>query len=154
MNDHLQSSGQNTSTRQQAMLCFMSIVLSGAAIWYTWLRVTNLVSRADDRWYEWIQPLLMVLFAVICLVAAALFLFRKSEAASYFKLGLSVIPLILFVNLMILLVRAAASVWQGDAGFLLERVLSQPHKFVLIPLIIVAWILLERLSGSKDQKTG
>lgn len=154
MTDDLQSNIQNASAKQQALLCFMSVLLGGAAMWYVWLRITNLFSRPNVSWHEWVQPSMVALFAFLCLVATILFLFRKPEAVSYFKLGLSVIPLILFVNLMILLFRAVASVWQGDAGFILERVLSQPHKFILIPLIIVAWILLDRLSKSKDQKTG
>jgi hypothetical protein len=154
MRDDLESNSQNVSAKQEVLLCFTSVLLGGAAIWFSWLRFTNLFSRPNVSWYEWIQPSMVVLFAFLCLVAAILFVLRKPDAVSFFKLGLSVIPLILFINLVILLFRAAASVWQGDAGFILERVLSQPHKFILIPLIIIAWILLDRLSKSKDQKTG
>jgi hypothetical protein len=152
MSEHLQSNTEKSSNEHPVWLSFISILLGGAGLWYAWLRVTNLLGRSDTNWYDWIQSSMIFLFGLLSLGSAALFMMRKPEASSYFKLGLAMIPLTLFINLMILLPRAAASLWQGNTGFLLERVLSQPQKFILIPVIIIALIMLDRLNNSENPK--
>lgn len=153
MSEYLQSNPEKSSNGHPVWLSFISTLLGGAALWYAWLRSTNLLSRSDINWYDWIQPSMVVLFGLLSLGSAMLFIMRKPEASSYFKLGLAIIPLTLFINLLILLFRGVTSLWQGNAGFLLERVLSQPQKFILIPVIIIALIMLDRLNNTEDQKT-
>lgn len=152
MSEHLQSNTEKSSNRHPIWLSLISTLLGCAAFWYAWLRFTNLLGRSDTNWYDWIQPSMISLFGLLSLGSAVLFILRKPDASSYFKLGLAIIPLTLFINLMILLFRAAASLWQGNTGFLLERVLSQPQKFILIPVIILALIMLDRLNNSENAK--
>jgi hypothetical protein len=152
MSDHLQSNTEKSSNEHPIWLSFLSTLLGCAAFWYAWLRFTNLLGRSDTNWYEWIQPSLVFLFGLMSLGSAVLFILRKADASSYFKLGLAIIPLTLFINLLILLFRAVTSLWQGNAGFLLERVLSQPQKFILILVIIIALIMLDRLNNSENAK--
>jgi hypothetical protein len=153
MSKQLESDTEKTFNVQPILLAFISLVLGGTAVWYAWLRYASLMSRIDTGWHEWIQPLMVVLFGLLSLWAAVLFMLHKPDGLSYFKLGLSIIPLILFVNLVILLLKAVAGILQGNAAFLLDRVLSQPHKFIMIPIVIIALILLGVLNNTEDQKT-
>lgn len=119
MSQHPESNTEQTSNRQQILSSLVIALLGVAAIWYAWLRFTSLATRTEIGWYEWIQPSMMVLFGVLSFWAALLSLLLRPDALFYFKLGLSIIPLILFVNLIILLFRVIAGILQGNAAFLL-----------------------------------
>jgi hypothetical protein len=151
MNAHPET---NFTERSKSILYpFLSGIVGSGVLWYVWLRSLNLLQRADAQWYEWIQPVMLVLVGVMGLWATLLFIMRRPLALSVFKLGLSIVPLLLLVNLLILLIRVIVNVFQGNAGVLLERILNQPYKALLIPIIVIMLMLLGALTKNEDRKT-
>jgi hypothetical protein len=133
-------------------LSALAFVLGIGALWFTWLRYESLGSQPDFYWYSWIQIAGIALLGILCLWASVLFLSGKSYGWPVFKAGLSIVPLILFFNLMILLYRVVENILQGNANFFFERVLSQPYKVILVVVIIVALTLLGSLQENKREQ--
>lgn len=153
MKEQSETNFVNISHSQRVGFSILSLLLGGGALWYAWIRYTNLISRVDENWYGWINPSMIVLFGLACFWAAFLFITRNTSALSFFKLGLSIIPLTLFTNLVILVIRVIGSLLQGNTAPLIDRILSQPHKFLLIPIVIIAMMLLSAFTNAENQKT-
>jgi hypothetical protein len=149
MNMHVEEKQAKTP---RWVLSALALVLGIGSLWFTWLRYESLSSQPDFYWYNWIQIAGIALLGVLCLWASVLFLWGKSHGWSVFKAGLSIVPLVLFFNLMILLYRVVQNILQGNASFFFERVLSQPYKVILVVVILVALTLLRSLQENKGEQ--
>jgi hypothetical protein len=94
---------------------------------------------------------MLALVGLICLWAALLFLLRNSNALSALKFGLSLVPLVLFVNLILLVIRVIINILGGNTGYLLERMVSRPEKVLLVPILVLVLAVLSVLSKT-DRK--
>jgi hypothetical protein len=124
----------------------VSAILGGGGVWYAWFRYNTLVNRPDSSWYGWVQVAFLVLIGVLCIWATVLFIWGKPSGSSLLKLGISIIPLFLFSNLVILIFRVIQNIVHGDAALFLDRVFAQPHKFILIPIVVILLLWLESLT--------
>lgn len=127
-----------------------AIALSGAAFWYAWLKYNNIMNQLESHWYVWISPVLIVLVGILCLLAAILFIAGKPSAWSVFMGGLSIIPIALFSNLVILIFRVIQNTVQGNADPFLARLSTSPLKTILTIIAIV--IVLSVVEGIKKVK--
>jgi hypothetical protein len=135
-----------------AVLPIISAVLGGVALWYTWFRYTEMIGQSGFYWYEWVRPALIAGVGILFMVATLLFLLSKSSGWSVFKLGLSMIPLILLLNLIVLILfRVIPSVVQGNAIPFIAKLYEQPHNKVLLGIAIVV-ILLSVVKGVINNK--
>jgi hypothetical protein len=137
--------------REHIFLSFISTFLSGAALWYAWLRFNRMLNRPELNWYAWIQPAAMALVGVLCLLAAILLILGKPSGMSVFKAGLSIIPLLLFSNLVILVFRVIQNIIQGRAESMLIHLFTEPRN-LLIPIVVITLILLGYLGRNSPDK--
>lgn len=128
----------------------IAIALGGVAFWYAWLKYNNIVNQPEFHWYIWISPVLMVLVGVLCLAATILFIVGRTSAWSVFMGGVSIIPLILFSNLVIFIFRIIQNTVQGNADPFLSRLSTSPLRTILTIIVIV--ILLSMVEGIKKVK--
>lgn len=128
------------------LIPLLSLLLGGGALWYTWLRYASLVGQPNTYWYHWIQPAFFGFTGILCLVAAILFILGKSSGWPVLEMGLAIIPLLLFFNLIVFLFRGIQNLIQGTAGFFFDRLLAQPYKLILIPVIVIILTLFEILN--------
>jgi hypothetical protein len=135
----------------QVVLSILSALLGGGALWFTWLRYTVIVNRPESYWYDWFQLAGIALVGILCASAMILMILGKHSGQQIFKTGLSIIPLLLFTNLVILLFRAIQSAIQGNTSFLFERLASQPQKLIIIPIVVIVLILLRSLSKTEHR---
>src|SRR5688572_22303422 len=104
----------------RVLLPLISTLLGSGTLWYALSRYNTLLNRPD--WYGWMQVAFIVLVGVLCIWATVLFILGKSSGLAVLKLGISIIPLILFVNLIVLLFRVIHNIMQGDAALFLDRI--------------------------------
>jgi hypothetical protein len=149
----IEDQGQNNKARSSTiLLALSSLTLGGGAIWWAWLRYEDLARQSDSYWYSWVQLAGMALVGILCLLAAMLFFQGRQSARSVFKLGISIVPIILFANLMILVFHGIQNVLQGDASFFLDRILAQPYKLLFILVIVIALAVLGSLNEKEKQQ--
>jgi hypothetical protein len=135
-----------------ALLPLISLVLGGGMLWFAWFRVDLIgVNQPDANWYPWVQNAAIALSGVLCLVATVLFFFDKTSGKAMLKSGLSILPLLLFTNLVIFIVRVIQNILQGNVTFLVDRLLAPPYRILIIPAIVIVLILLGIL-GDSDRK--
>jgi hypothetical protein len=132
-------------------LSVISATLGSGALWFTWFRYNSLLNRPEIEWYGRIQPIFFALMGILCLWAAILFVLRKPSGWPVFKTGLSMVPLLLFTNLLILLFRVIQNIFQGNVNFFFERVFAQPYKVILILAVVIALVLLGSLNEKREQ---
>lgn len=138
------------------VLPFVSAILGSGALWFAWLRYNSIVNRPQFHWYDWIQPAFIALMGILCLWATLLFILGKPSGLSVFTYGLSIVPLILFSNLVILVFRIIQNIIQGNAQPFLDSLFTQPRNLV-IPMIVIVLILLgylEKRVKNKDNESG
>ena len=140
-----------TSRRSLILLALSSLVIGSGAFWLTVLRYESLAKQSDFYWYSWVQLAGIALVSILCLWAAILFILGRPSGRSVFKLGLSVVPIILFVNLMILVFRGIQNIFQGNANFFFERVFAQPYKILFILAIVIVLTILSSLNEKRGQ---
>jgi hypothetical protein len=143
-----EKSSNETSRRMQVLLPFVSTIFGGAALWYAWIRYNTILNRPDLYWYDWIQLAAILLVGILCVSATFLFLLSRPSGVSVFKIGISIVPLLLFSNLVMLVFRVIQNVIRGDASLFFDRLFSQPHKFILIPIVVIILIWLDSLIKS------
>ncbi|MFY0758022.1 hypothetical protein AB1K32_03950 [Metabacillus dongyingensis] len=95
------------------ILPFISLALGGASLWFSWFRYTRMVNQFGFQWYNWIQPVLLVLAGILFFYAALLFIIGKPSGWAILINGISVIPVILFINLVILIGRGIVHLIKG-----------------------------------------
>ncbi|MFE5323087.1 hypothetical protein ACFQ88_30855 [Paenibacillus sp. NPDC056579] len=118
----------------------LSSALGGGALWYSWL-LYHEMALSGLAWHGLIKAVFMAGAGILCLAAAVLFLAGRSSGWSVLKGGLSLIPIMLMTNLMILLIRGVLALVQGEAQPFWDRLFSEP-KHLIIPVIVVAFALL------------
>jgi len=112
-------------------------------------RRQDLTSGTEDDWYEWARPAWTMAIGIVFLAAAVIYLAGKSAAGwSAFKLGWVLVPVMLFTNLILLLIRVV----QGHAWPIFEKIADHPLKFVTIPAIIIALVIISKLTSSNKSK--
>lgn len=125
------------------LLPLFSAIVGGLAIWFSWLKYTNL-SQTEfnwyDYWYVWIRPGAIGLIGILCLVATVLFMFKKTSGLVVFKSGLTILPIILIINLVIFVMRGIENLFNGNATAIIDRITANPQKFISIPIIILILI--------------
>ncbi|SEO61085.1 hypothetical protein [Paenibacillus sp. OV219] len=119
---------------------FLSALLGAGALWYTWTKYHEIVDPPSFEWYGWIRPALITLVGMFFLLSTLLFIAGKAGAGwSLFVGSISAIPLILFVNLIVLLVRVVIGLFQGEASDLFSKLFATPfNKALLVVAIIFA----------------
>lgn len=132
-------------------LPLLSILLGSGALWLAWVRYQNIVNGAGFFWYSWIQPVGLVLVGVLCIVATILFLLDKASAWSVFKTALSIVPLMLFINFIILLFRIAQSLIQGNAISFISGLYASPVNKVILTVVVIV-ILLSIVKETRQKK--
>lgn len=138
------------------VLPFISTILGGSALWFAWLRYNSMANGPEFHWYDWIQPAFIALMGILCLWATLLFILGKSSGLSVFTYGLSIVPLILFSNLVILVFRIIQNIIQGNAQPFFDSLFTQPRNMV-IPMVVIVLILLGYLDKrvkNKDNERG
>jgi hypothetical protein len=127
-----------------------SVVVSAVALWLAWLQYDRLLSQPDVSWYNWVQFAGIALTGILCLWSAVLFVLGRPSAQDIFKIGLSLIPILLFANLMAFLFRVFQNILQGNASFFFERLFAQPYKVLFILLVVIALAVLGSLNERKE----
>lgn len=133
-------------------LRFWSFVLGIGAFGYIWFKYNDIVNvsvSGYDYWYVWIRPALIGLVGILCLLAAILSLAGKGSAPSVFMGGISILLFILLSNLVILVIRIVHRIFTGGAVPVFERILAEPYKVFLVPLIILVFAMIGSLSKNK-----
>ncbi|AZN43427.1 hypothetical protein [Paenibacillus albus] len=129
---------------------FLSALLGVAALWYTWIKYHEIVDPPSFEWYGWIRPAIITLIGMLCLLSTLLFIAGKAAAGwSLFTASIAAIPIILFANLIILLVRVAIGLFQGEASELFTKLFSTPFNKALL---VVAMIFVVRSVLQKFKK--
>ena len=119
-----------------SLLPLFSTILGGTALWLAWARYKGIVNGTEVYWYAWIQPIALVLVGILCFLAAVLFISGKASAWPVFKAGLSIVPLILFINLLILIFRVIQSILQGNGISFISRLYASPVNKVILAVVI------------------
>lgn len=130
------------------VLPLISLLLGGLALWVTWFFYYDHLNLNDLHWYQWIQPCLMLLTAIMILAAALLFSLRKSSGWDMLELALSLVPITLALRLLIVVVRFVRFLIQSASdnaasfidGSFLNQLSFSPK--LIINLIVVAAIAL------------
>lgn len=117
---------------------FLSALLGVGALWYTWIKYHEIVDPPDFEWYGWIRPALITLIGMLCLFSTLLFIAGKAAAGwSLFVGSISAIPIVLFVNLLVLLVRVVVGLIQGDAGNSFTHLFATPFNKALLVVAVI-----------------
>lgn len=130
-----------TSRWSLILLPVVSTILGSGALWYSWFRYNSIVNRPDFQWYNWIQPAFIALMGILCLSATILFISGKSSGWSVFKAGLSIVPLILFSNLVILIFRVIQNILQGNAIPFISRLYVSPLNKAILAVALMLTVL-------------
>ncbi len=151
-NDASMNNQEETPAWLIKLLPLASILLSGAALWYTWIRWKDLTSGTEDLWFEWIRPAFTLVIGIVFLAAAVIQLSGRAAAGwSAFTLGWVLVPAMLFTNLVVLLVRGAVGIIQGEAAPIFEKIAGQPLKVFAIPLIVIALVVISQMISKKNK---
>ena len=135
----------------RASLGSISFILGIGALWFAWFQYGRLINQQDFYWYNWVQLAMISLIGGLSLWAAILFVLGKPSARDFFKLGLAVVPILLFANLVAFLFRVFQNILQGNTGFFFERLFAQPYRILLILVLLIALTALGSLNQRKDQ---
>ncbi len=135
------------------LLPFISGMLSGGALWYTWFTYNNMANEPEFYWYAWIRLVLMIIMGILCLLATILFILNKPSAQAIFMGGLSMIPVILFSNLVILIFRIIQNILQENIYPFLSRLSTNPFRTILTIIVIILLLsVIDRIKKSQNNK--
>ncbi|MCX7749671.1 MAG: hypothetical protein N2645_22685 [Clostridia bacterium] len=132
-------------------LPLLSGVLGAGALWYSWFSISDMTGNSGVHWYEWRQPVFILLLGVLCLAATSLLIAGKSSGWTVFTWGLMMVPIMLIVNLVVLAIRIVQNVLQGNALPFFKRLFDDPSKLIFIPIVILALVLLGALDKNKSK---
>lgn len=131
------------------LLPLISTIFGGSALCFAWFRYNSLVNRPEFHWYDWIQPAFIVLMGILCLLATLLFISGKPSGLSVFKVGVSIVPLILFSNLVILVFRVIQNIIHGNAIPFISRLYASPLNKAILAVAVIL-ILLSMVKEMKN----
>ncbi len=145
MNIYRQEKQNDTSRWSLILSAFASALIGGGALWYTWFRYNGIVNQPNFYWYNGVQLAFLALMGFLCLWATFLFIAGKPSGWTVFKTGLSVLPLLLFTNLVMLGFRVIQSAFQGNAATIISRLYASPlNKAILMVVIILTLLSLAK----------
>jgi hypothetical protein len=130
------------------LLPLISTLVSGAAFWFAWLKVQDILDRPGFLLSDWSRLVLGTVMGLLCLAAAVLLLAGKSSGWSVLKGGLYMVPVMLASNLVIFIGHLIYNLFQGEGWPFLEKVFTEPRN-IIIPAIIAALALLGALDKKK-----
>jgi hypothetical protein len=108
------------------------------------------MNHPDVYWYNWVQTAGIALMGILCLSAALLAIAGSPSARSVFSFGLSIVPIILFTNLMMLVIRGIQNILQGNATVFFDRLFEQPFRILFILAIVIALAVLRSLNEKRE----
>ncbi len=125
------------------LLTLSSALVGGGALGYAWLRYQGLVHDPNPNFYGYqgVQLAFLALMGFLCLWATFLFMAGKASAVTVFKTGLSVLPVLLFTNLLMLIFRVIQSALQGNAATFISRLYVSPLNQVILTVAITLLLL-------------
>ena len=137
----------------------ISAVTGAIVLWATWFFYNDVYTAPSFQWYNWLQPVLMVIAGVMCLFASGLLAKRRPDAWDYLWLAISMFPIILALRLVIFIVRLIGftASWLGDNagqianGSIFDRVSLSPFNIanIVVVIAIILFALLKRRDKSK-----
>ncbi|MDF2923847.1 MAG: hypothetical protein K0R57_2761 [Paenibacillaceae bacterium] len=134
----------------QRFFPFISILLGGAVLWYSWYRYQDMGEENPGfPGSEWLKLGLLAIIGVVLLTAAVLHAAGSSSGWPVFRTGLYLIPVMLMINLVILLVSVVYNIFQGKAQPLLKQVFTEPRNLI-IPIVVIAVAVLGSLDKRKS----
>ncbi|MBD8498578.1 hypothetical protein [Paenibacillus arenosi] len=136
----------------QKVIPVLSVLLGGAALWYTWYMYNDNMNTLDFPWYGWIRVACIGILGIFCVTAALLLLLSKPLGWNVLKLGLSIIPFMLFSGLVIVGIRGIYYLFNNSSALFerFEQFIMDPSNLV-IPIIVVALLLLGKLNQTKSK---
>ncbi|TGE35564.1 hypothetical protein E4K67_24935 [Desulfosporosinus fructosivorans] len=142
------------------LLPVISAVIGVIVLWATWYFYKDVYTAPSFRWYNWLQPALLVSAGLMCLIASRLLANRKTDGWDYLWLAISMVPIILALRLVIVIVRfiGFTASWLGDNvgqladGTILDRISLSPLNIanIVVVLVIVLFALLRRVDKSEN----
>lgn len=98
------------------VLPIITALVGGLVLWATWFFYKDIYAAPNFYWYNWLQPVLMILAGFMCFSAAALLAMRNSAGWEVLWTAVSLIPLILALRLVIVIARFIGFMvhWVGD----------------------------------------
>jgi hypothetical protein len=133
-------------------LPFVSALITVGSLWYCWTKYHDMMDASGTPWQAWIRVAFIGVMGILCLAATVLFVIGKRSGWTVLELGLFMVPALMFTNLIVLLVRAVISLFQGHFPAVLDRALSSPGKFISIPIVIFVIVLLGVVSKENPNK--
>ena len=137
------------------LLTFIVTLVGGIVLYITWFYYKDLWNATNSNWFYWIQPALMVLSGVMCLIAAPLLAMRNSESWNYLRTAFNLVPIIFAVRLVIVALRFLGYV-SGNVGGLMDGTLldsiSMSSKNIANLVIVIAIVLFALYRASRKSK--
>lgn len=140
-----------SNTLPKWLSSLLSLLIGCGALWVAWLQYNDLANQPQLEWYVWIRPVLLLVLGGCCLAALILFMTGSPAAWSMFLGGLSIIPIMLFSNLIVLIFRVIQNLVQGNTDPFLSRFSASPLKVILnIIVVIVVLSVIEALKKKEN----
>ncbi|MBW7458678.1 hypothetical protein ACFOLF_35050 [Paenibacillus sepulcri] len=138
------------------LLPLISALAGIVVLWATWFFYNNALDDPGFPWYRWIQPVLMVLGGVMCLIAAPLLLMRRDSGRDLLRMAVVIIPAILAIRLLIVgilfLVKLVSKLSDGTVNDWLSGISDLNPVKIGINIAVVAVVILFVLWGKAASK--
>jgi len=134
-----------------AILPLVSAAAGGLVLWATWFFYGGLYP-SGFTWYNWIQPVLMVIGGLLALAAAPLLATRRPAGWDLLRAAITLIPIILALRLVIVVIFAVGHV--GGAvldGSLVDRLGSISPASIAVTAAILAVVGIASLLGRSEE---
>jgi predicted membrane channel-forming protein YqfA (hemolysin III family) len=132
----------STANRAPRWLPSVSLVLGSGVLGYAWTFYTDLVRIPETPWHYWLRLVFIILMGLLCLLAAVISVLGvRKRAMRIFAAALSMIPIILLTNLVILVFRVIQSFIQGNAVPFITRLYDRPLSRVILGIVIILVVL-------------
>ncbi len=92
---------QDNSVWDYRILPFLGVVAGALVLWSVWFFYQDRWGDSDFPWYRGIQPVLMVIGALLCFFASIQLFLRQPSGKDWLKLAWAVIPIIFALRLLI-----------------------------------------------------
>ena len=92
---------QDNSVWEYRILPFLSVAVGAIVLWSVWFFYHDRWGDSDFPWYRGIQPVLMVIGALLCFFASIQLFLRQPSGKDWLKMAWAVIPIIFALRLLI-----------------------------------------------------
>lgn len=82
-----------------------SALFGAAVLWATWYFYSDFYKASNFHWYNWIQPVLMVIMGFTSITAAVLFAVGSPAGWTWLQLSICIVPIIFMIRLIIVALR-------------------------------------------------